>query len=149
MIGDLANFPDSKAHEANMGPTWELSAPDGPHVGPWTLLAGLGYLSFTVVNTTTFSATWDEGYNVNFRGQGQTPSAGVCLLSVTRVACLHNWWGSGLPSSISPLIFYRKYYVCELVNNWKRLKVNIVAAKAPGHQYPQHWLSMYCSKGDS
>ena len=25
---------DSKVHEANMGPTWVLWAPDGPHVGP-------------------------------------------------------------------------------------------------------------------
>ena len=23
--------PDSKVHGANMGPTWVLSAPDGPH----------------------------------------------------------------------------------------------------------------------
>ena len=29
--------PDSKVHEANMGPTWVLSAPDGPHVGPMNL----------------------------------------------------------------------------------------------------------------
>ena len=29
--------PDSKAHGANMGPTWVLSAPDGPHVGPMNL----------------------------------------------------------------------------------------------------------------
>ena len=27
-------YPDSKVHGANMGPTWVLSAPDGPHVGP-------------------------------------------------------------------------------------------------------------------
>ena len=27
------NIPDSKAHWANMGSTWVLSAPDGPHVG--------------------------------------------------------------------------------------------------------------------
>ena len=26
--------PDSKVHGANMGPTWLLSAPDGPHVRP-------------------------------------------------------------------------------------------------------------------
>ena len=26
--------PDNKVHRANMGPTWVLSAPDGPHVGP-------------------------------------------------------------------------------------------------------------------
>ena len=29
--------PDSKVHGANMGPTWVLSAPDGPHVGPITI----------------------------------------------------------------------------------------------------------------
>ena len=28
------NIPDSKVPGANMGPTWALSAPDGPHVGP-------------------------------------------------------------------------------------------------------------------
>ena len=31
------NGPDSKVHGANMGPTWVLSAPDGPHVGPMNL----------------------------------------------------------------------------------------------------------------
>ena len=30
-------YPDSKFHGANMGPTWVLSAPDGPHVGPMNL----------------------------------------------------------------------------------------------------------------
>ena len=29
--------PDSKVHEANMGPTWVLLAPDGPHVSPMNL----------------------------------------------------------------------------------------------------------------
>ena len=27
-------YRDSKVHEANMGPTWVLSSPGGPHVGP-------------------------------------------------------------------------------------------------------------------
>ena len=31
--------PDNKVHGANMGPTWVLSAPDGPHVVPRTLLS--------------------------------------------------------------------------------------------------------------
>ena len=31
------NFTDSKVQGANMGPTWVLSAPDGPHVGPMNL----------------------------------------------------------------------------------------------------------------
>ena len=30
-------LPDSKVHGANMGPTWVLSATDGPHVGPMNL----------------------------------------------------------------------------------------------------------------
>ena len=33
----LKLYPDSKVHGANMGPTWVLSAPDGPHVGPMNL----------------------------------------------------------------------------------------------------------------
>ena len=34
-IADAYNkLPDSKVHGANMGPTWVLSAPDRPHVGP-------------------------------------------------------------------------------------------------------------------
>ena len=32
-------YPDSKVHGANMGPTWVLSAPDGPLLAPWTLLS--------------------------------------------------------------------------------------------------------------
>ena len=34
---NVDNHPDSKVHGANMGPTWVLSAPDGPHVGPMNL----------------------------------------------------------------------------------------------------------------
>ena len=34
---DLFVIPDSKVHGANMGPTWVLSAPDGPHVDPMNL----------------------------------------------------------------------------------------------------------------
>ena len=31
MYYNLVSIPDSKVHGANMGPTWDLSAPDGPH----------------------------------------------------------------------------------------------------------------------
>ena len=30
-------IPDNKVHGYNMGPTWVLSTPDGPHVGPMNL----------------------------------------------------------------------------------------------------------------
>ena len=33
----MANNPDNKVHGANMGPTWVLSVPDGPDVGPMSL----------------------------------------------------------------------------------------------------------------
>ena len=48
-------IPDSKVHGANMGPTWVLSAPGWPHVGPmnpaiwdvdqdaWCHVASLGH----------------------------------------------------------------------------------------------------------
>ena len=29
----IESYPDSKVHGANMGPTWVLPVPDGPHVG--------------------------------------------------------------------------------------------------------------------
>ena len=34
-------FPDSKVHVAHLGPTWVLSAPGGPHVGPMNLVIRL------------------------------------------------------------------------------------------------------------
>ena len=49
------NIPDSKVHEANMGPNWSRQDPGGPHVGPmnfaiWDLysdtLCYLIYFSF-------------------------------------------------------------------------------------------------------
>ena len=35
--GYIEDNPDNKVHGANMGPTWVLSAPGGPHVGPMNL----------------------------------------------------------------------------------------------------------------
>ena len=35
--GSLYDDPDSKVHGANMEPTWVLSSPGGPHVGPMNL----------------------------------------------------------------------------------------------------------------
>ena len=36
----LDTYPDSKVHGAIMGPTWVLSAPDGPMLATWILLSG-------------------------------------------------------------------------------------------------------------
>ena len=51
------NDPDSKPHGANMGPTWVLSAPDGPHVARWTLLWGISMLHWTFL-LDIYSVVW-------------------------------------------------------------------------------------------
>ena len=42
--------PDSKVHGANMGPTWVLLAPDGPHVGPMNLVISGRYLPWLLMS---------------------------------------------------------------------------------------------------
>ena len=37
LLAKFITIADSKVHGANMGPTWVLSAPDGPHIGPMNL----------------------------------------------------------------------------------------------------------------
>ena len=48
--------PDNKVHGANMGPTWVLSAPDGPHVGPMNLaIWGISVRDATKVPVASYS----------------------------------------------------------------------------------------------
>ena len=59
-IQSARDCPDSKVHGANIGPTWVLSAPDGPHVGPMKLaISGwvpemLGFESWSIQKKTHF-----------------------------------------------------------------------------------------------
>ena len=53
--------PDSKVHGANMGPTWVLSAPDGPMLAPWTLFQGI-YFTITWVLATISSCKTEQMY---------------------------------------------------------------------------------------
>ena len=61
-------YPDSKVHGANMGPTWVLSAPDGPHVGPMNLAIRVALLLYLyivrtlekIVNLTTLFSMVDR-----------------------------------------------------------------------------------------
>ena len=54
--------PDSKIHGANMGPTWVLSAPDGPHVGPMNL----GIRDMFVHYPFKINTTSPRGLSVNY-----------------------------------------------------------------------------------
>ena len=47
--------PDYKVHGANMGPTWVLSAPDGPHIGPRNLALSEGSLIASSWNFASLS----------------------------------------------------------------------------------------------
>ena len=60
-----SNIPDSQVHGANMGPTWVLSAPDGPHVGPMYLairnVAEMGLLFYLWLSKASANETkWPE-----------------------------------------------------------------------------------------
>ena len=57
--------PDSKIHGANMGPTWVLSAPGGPHVGPMNL-AVRASLS---MNITLVVECWKHIYFTTMAGE--------------------------------------------------------------------------------
>ena len=51
--------PDSKGHGANMGPTWVLSAPGEPHVGPMNLVIR-EYVSNLYSNTHFYNVPMSE-----------------------------------------------------------------------------------------
>ena len=47
-------YPENKVHGANMGPTWVLSAPDGPHVGPMSIAIGDSTLTPLVLSKDVY-----------------------------------------------------------------------------------------------
>ena len=57
------DFPDSKVRGTNMGPTWVLSAPDGPMLSPWTLISGMiNYLLLSWLRSTMEPVLCHIGY---------------------------------------------------------------------------------------
>ena len=52
------NNPHSKVHGANMGPTWVLSAPDGPHVGPMNLAIWQGFSWIFAILPHCYNCLW-------------------------------------------------------------------------------------------
>ena len=58
-VRSIVYFPVSKVHGANMGPTWVLSAPEGPHVGPMNF--AIRVLSLMICHVTS------EYITCNFR----------------------------------------------------------------------------------
>ena len=58
-------YPDSKVHGANLGPTWVLSAPDGPHVGSMNLAIRvfITCIRTQVINVSIFPYTTDTSWH--------------------------------------------------------------------------------------
>ena len=52
------SIPDSKVHRVNMGPTWVLSAPDGPLVGPMNLAIRDGITAASHESHTASNTRW-------------------------------------------------------------------------------------------
>ena len=74
--------PGSKVHGAIMGPTWVLSAPDGPHVGPMNL-------AIRVIKLFSGGRVWTTHNNTDLPGRDlgvitikQLPPASVCALMI-------------------------------------------------------------------
>ena len=73
--------PDSKVHGANMGPTWVLSAPGGPHVGPINLAIRVYLLSGAIA--------WTDVQFCSIRPQGSCLHA--FWLDMSWCPCVSNW----------------------------------------------------------
>ena len=49
----VSEFPDSRVHGANMGPTWVLSAPRGPHIGIMNLVIWVIWILLSAIITAS------------------------------------------------------------------------------------------------
>ena len=61
------NIPDNKVHGAHMGPTWVLSAPDGPRVGPMNELCYQEWVMNIILQVVTwciYARTLINGYSL-------------------------------------------------------------------------------------
>ena len=71
---------DIMVHGANMGPTWVLSAPDGPHVGPMNLA-----ITFIGSIKTTSMETVSTGVLEKTRWVDGTPTTEVTPVTIWKI----------------------------------------------------------------
>ena len=58
LLVTLRTYPDSKVYGGHIGPTWVLSAPNGPHVGPMNLAIRVVNSMWCFMNTCSFHLCW-------------------------------------------------------------------------------------------
>ena len=83
LLGGL--YPDSKVHGANMGPTWVLSAPEGPHDGHMSLAIRVGLQETGDISSRGLYKTelwfWNPPLGPGYRVQCSVASADVTWLN--------------------------------------------------------------------
>ena len=85
---DSVAIPDSKVHGANIGPTWDLLAPDGPHVGPMNpairdAMKSSSYLHISpiYIETLKVPSYWPFGSRIH-RSPVDSPHKGPVIRTV-------------------------------------------------------------------
>ena len=125
-------YPDSKVHGANMGPTWVLSAPIGPHVGPMNLAIRVNTVATVSANVLSpngvgrsTGATTNDLYSVSlpfnscslsrrhffFKMADEIPWHHAALDSWDSyvITCLENYWLSRVHRF--QFVFTRIYFI--------------------------------------
>ena len=86
--------PDSKVHGANMGPTWVLSTPDGPHVGPMIFAIRGCYVLLTAIICHPLSTCqhksegWWEAFYIGMNMKLFITTIRPCSIWITINQCL-------------------------------------------------------------
>ena len=92
-------YPDSNVHVAHMGPTWILSAPGGPHVGPMNLAIRVYKL---------YDATWIHlMWVLSFRTENSSGLQGLGSKEwYFEPHFCHKWYFSRIMYTVRPLLCY-------------------------------------------
>ena len=113
-------IPDSKVHGGNMGPTWVLSAPAGPHVGPWTLLSGMISIEWYICSSANWYIIY--WYDVLWTCKNRPIKTSYTPCSQTSFKVVYN----------CDQFWYAKIF------NWKKIKVGgsvILIVSYPHHHH--------------
>ena len=105
------NVPDSKVHGTNMGPTWVLSAPGGPHIGPMSLVIWVCFLSLSWVCCCQW---WN------------LPSINICLRAIQTI------WEGSIPNALS---IWWQYFKGDIFKMYFRTRKNLNFIKFHWHLF--------------
>ena len=83
------NIPDGKVHVSNMGPTWVLSAPDGPMLAPWTLLSGMAIVYDNGMKQWNTQFVSQHSFDMIETRRDQTTDSDDIMLYIRNICIFH------------------------------------------------------------